>query len=266
MANSVFHRLFIRILFPYIIINLVVLPVIGVDNTDDSLLSECKILKDPSFIFAYPLDMSMTFTTSNNRDSYHIIDNKKGVSYYLRSTKNTEQTPLNESALADFRSKTLRNLIRDKKSLIFTNGIGISHEYANLSYSSSTCSDQDTKQMYYGLIISNRQSIISAVLIEPFQFYHTDYGSFTLKSLLTLTPRNTDEPFTAKLSEVNLYIQWDENIAGDIIPITKASRNHNLTDEIFNRWNITSPTFPFLHKWSTKISNITNNSYSRHYG
>lgn len=156
-----------------------------------------KVQEDPYFTFSYPIEMNQTISSAEGRNTYHLTSAKEPqMSYLFTSAENPEWAPLNESALAKNEQMIVNTSVQDIKSRQLKVGKPDYKKWANFSSYFTSYLDLPNKELIYTLIMSNNQSVISAVLIEPDGMYNTDYGNFSLKSLLSVTPRDIEDGFT----------------------------------------------------------------------
>ena len=174
----------------------VAFPVSGASDTNASGSTfQYQVQEDPFFIFAYPQGMTLTITSANARNSYRLVNDDK-VSYAFSSAENEEWAPLKEAALADFEKTALATLTGNDSTRNITAGKPVFSSDANLSSYFTSYLDNDKKELIYVQILSTNQSVISGILVEPTSLYKTPFGDFTLKSLLSVSPRDMEKSFT----------------------------------------------------------------------
>ncbi|HWQ66667.1 MAG TPA: OCRE domain-containing protein [Methanospirillum sp.] len=198
MANGMYHRLLPGILCTAIIMMGIMLPALGADETQNtsSAIFEYKVQEDPFFTVAYPKHLNMTISSADGRNTYHLISTKEPpVTYLFTSQENSDWNLLNETGLQEYEQRVLET-VSGMNSKNLTKGDPIYRTAANQSSYFTSYVDNKTKELIYTLVMSTNDNIISAVLTEPAGLYNTDYGRFTLKSLLSLTPRDSERGFT----------------------------------------------------------------------
>jgi len=172
----------------------------GTGNATD-VSFEYKVQEDPYLTFAYPAGMTLTVTSADGRNTYNLINDKKHpVTYLFTSGENSEWAPLDEAMLADYGRNALTSAIGDISGRNLTEGKSLYLGDANLSSYFTSYLDTDTRELFYTLTLSDSDSVISGVLTEPVVLLDSEFGDFTIKSLLSLTPRTSEEGFVLELA------------------------------------------------------------------
>lgn len=180
-----------------LILGAVSIPVSATDNSKNNSVFDYKVQEDPYFTFAYPAGMVQTITSIDGRNTYRLVNDKKHpVTYYFTSAVNPDGVPLTETALAGFEASAIKEVLGPESSTNLSLGKPVFDSDTNQSSYFMSYLDNDKKDLIFVMVRSSGQQVVSAVLTEPAILYNTDYGNFTLKSLLSLTPRTLEVPFT----------------------------------------------------------------------
>jgi hypothetical protein len=191
------------------------LPIAGAAETENLKTSfDYKVQEDPFFTFAYPLEMDLTITSADKRNSYNLVnDEKNSIQFFLTSEENFGWIPLDETELSKKGDYFRGMVIPDISSRNLTVGNPIFRNTENLSSLLTSYQDTDNNELIYSYVVSTDTSVITAVMTEPEMLYNSEYGDFILKSLLSITPRDAESGFTLNLIGTDLALGEEVNTA-----------------------------------------------------
>lgn len=199
-----------------LLVILMCIPVSGVTNETDTVGYAFRVQEDPFFTFGYPDGMSLNVTSENGRNTYLLTTEKNPpVSLVVTSTENAEWAPLPEESLSGL-EQSMRNSVFQTASKNLTPGSKVYNSDENLSSYFVSYLDPDSRELIYSNVLSTNDTLIFAFLTEPAGLYQTEYGNFTLKSVLSITPRSPEQGFTYQLAGN------DKNIETAIKNLTKG--------------------------------------------
>ena len=241
-----------------IIILVSIIPVSGSTDTSGSQTGfEYRVQEDPFFTFAYPADMTLTVTSAGSRNTYNLINGKEHpVSYLITSAENSEWAPLNETGLADYAKDALVSVTGGSAPENLEQSEPTYQSNTNLSSYLTSYLDPDAKELTDILILSTSDSIISGVLSEPAALSKTEYGNFTLRSLFSITPRDSEKGFTLTLAGN------DKSIGEKINATATESPDKNIAyDPYLNYFYDTDTGYIYLPEYGVFYDDLTGDYY-----
>lgn len=153
------------------------------------------VQEDPYFTFGYPAGMTLQVTAEDGRNTYHLQTKKDPpVTFVVTSMENPEWLVLPTETLLNYEeSARMKFIVNESHNLTW--GKDQYSQDENRSTCFRSYLDEDMGELVFSSIMSTQDDVIYALLREPVGLYQTEYGNFTLKSLLSVRPRDPHQSY-----------------------------------------------------------------------